>query len=456
MRKTTLFVLSSLLLNGICIQNLNAQQGTSSPYSRYAFGELTGTSLTAYSSWGSSSIAVSDTTLINLSNPASFSNIMPHRPIFDIGIGANAMTIQSAESSEKTRTAGLRNIALAFPVNKKLGFAFGLLPFSGVGYNMKSVVAEPNIGNVTYSFKGAGGLNQLFLGTGVKLINNNKHVLSLGAKGSYLFGNILRERKANFPAYTGILNSKVKHNTIVSDFVFDAGMHYRITLKDTASSRHWLNIGATFSLPSEVKARQEMLSYTFASSFTEVLVDTVEYIDTIKGHMNFPKKIGAAVSYDIVRSKGKGQYSRYTFNLQFETQDWAQYAEMFGNQRVEDQLSNSNTAGFGFQFIPVLSKDLDLNKVKIWHLINYRVGARYSNTYLQLNNTQLTQYGISFGFGIPLLYSGSPSMINLGVEFGKRGTTENNLLQENFINFSVGFSISPGSYDGWFYKRKYD
>ncbi len=85
------------------------------------------------------------------------------------------------------------------------------------------------------------------------------------------------------------------------------------------------------------------------------------------------------------------------------------------------------------------------------------MGLRYSDTYLQLNNNQLKQYGISFGLGIPLTNSTkSLSMINFGCEVGRKGTTENQLLQENFFNFFVGFSISPAIHEEWFHKRKYD
>lgn len=453
MRKTALTFFTFLTM--FCMSW--AQQGTSSPYSRYAFGELNSGSFSAYAGWGSANIAMADSFLLNVVNPASFANIMPHRPVFDIGVGGQLMEIRSSESAERTNTVGLRNIALGFPINKRSGFAFGLMPFSSVGYSMSSIVTESGIGDVTYSFSGKGGLNRLFLGYGAKLINNADNMLSIGAKGSYLFGNILRERKAVYPTYTGILNAKVRHNTIVSDFIFDFGIHYRYRLVNSKGSRQWINAGLSYSLPSEVSARQEMLSYTYKTTFTENLIDTVEYIDTTKGIMNFPQKIGAGISYEINKTHSSGgAFTRYVFNLQFETQDWARYAEVFGENRVEDQLRNSNSLAFGFQVTPYASPDINLEKAKIWDLTNYRLGFRYSNTYLQINDTQLKQYGISFGFGIPLLYSSSLSMINLGVEIGKRGTTENSLLEENFINFHVGFSISPGSYEGWFYKRKYD
>jgi len=44
------------------------------------------------------------------------------------------------------------------------------------------------------------------------------------------------------------------------------------------------------------------------------------------------------------------------------------------------------------------------------------------------------------------------SNANLGVEFGRRGTTNENLIQENFINLNVSLSLNAR----WFNKRKYN
>jgi hypothetical protein len=81
--------------------------------------------------------------------------------------------------------------------------------------------------------------------------------------------------------------------------------------------------------------------------------------------------------------------------------------------------------------------------------MTYRVGARYNNSYLNLYDTQISEYGISFGVGFPM--KKSKTGIDLSVEIGRRGTTKNNLIQENFINFSLGVSIQ----EIWFYKRQY-
>lgn len=76
--------------------------------------------------------------------------------------------------------------------------------------------------------------------------------------------------------------------------------------------------------------------------------------------------------------------------------------------------------------------------------IVYRAGFRYENTGLIVNDKDINNYGMNFGLGLPL----GNSKLDLGFEFGKRGTTTNNLIQENYFNLSVGISIS----DKWFRK----
>ena len=74
---------------------------------------------------------------------------------------------------------------------------------------------------------------------------------------------------------------------------------------------------------------------------------------------------------------------------------------------------------------------------------------RYENTYLEINNTPIKEFGISFGLGFP--FRRSKSNLNFAFEIGNRGTVENNLVQENFYKFTFGLSI----YERWFVKSKY-
>ncbi|MDD4529630.1 MAG: hypothetical protein PHX48_07095, partial [Bacteroidales bacterium] len=80
---------------------------------------------------------------------------------------------------------------------------------------------------------------------------------------------------------------------------------------------------------------------------------------------------------------------------------------------------------------------------------SYRFGFFYDDGMLELNNTRINQYGISCGFGFPIKKSNT--MINLSLEYIKRGTTQNNLIQEDYFRLGLSFSAK----DLWFFKRKY-
>ena len=67
-----------------------------------------------------------------------------------------------------------------------------------------------------------------------------------------------------------------------------------------------------------------------------------------------------------------------------------------------------------------------------------------------LVSAQHLKLRISFGLGIPA--GGLFSNVNTTVEFGKRGTTNENLVEENFVNFQLSLSLN----DRWFIKRKYN
>jgi hypothetical protein len=87
---------------------------------------------------------------------------------------------------------------------------------------------------------------------------------------------------------------------------------------------------------------------------------------------------------------------------------------------------------------------------RYWQRVVYRGGMRYEGTGLVVNGEDINEFGISFGVGLP---SGKLfTNINLGVEFGSRGTTNSGLIKEDFFNTFLSLSLN----DRWFEKRYYD
>ncbi|MCY1380410.1 hypothetical protein D9M69_682310 [compost metagenome] len=57
---------------------------------------------------------------------------------------------------------------------------------------------------------------------------------------------------------------------------------------------------------------------------------------------------------------------------------------------------------------------------------------------------------MTMGLGLPI--GGSFSNINVGFEYGRRGTTHAGLIKETYANIFVSLSLN----DRWFVKRKYE
>ena len=86
----------------------------------------------------------------------------------------------------------------------------------------------------------------------------------------------------------------------------------------------------------------------------------------------------------------------------------------------------------------------------MWHI---GLGVQYGKDYIKVDG-DLPIWGFTAGASLPMrkaAYTNQYSMINLGLEYGQRGNSENQ-VRESFFRFSLGLSLS----DLWFVKRKYD
>jgi hypothetical protein len=71
--------------------------------------------------------------------------------------------------------------------------------------------------------------------------------------------------------------------------------------------------------------------------------------------------------------------------------------------------------------------------------VAYRIGGYYDASYLVLNGVSLNEYGVSAGIGFPIW---AESRISLGVQYGWRGTTENQLQKDRILRISASMNIS--------------
>lgn len=456
--RNSLFALLMLLGTSISW----AQTNNSSPYTRYAFGEINRGTAAAYFGMGSVVVPMADMNLVNVANPASYSYIRRYKPVFNVGVNGRFLNLSTGSATQKTSAFGLGEFIVGLPVGKNGGAAFGVLPYSTVGYQVIDTDIQPSIGKIDYIYEGEGGINRAFVGFSRKVVDVSEVFqtdsvayrsgtsLSVGANVSYLFGRYSKIRTTDFQDFS-FLDSRTKNSVQVSDFMFDAGIHFKKKFganPDNGRNGIVLNAGATFTVGRDVNAKQSEFTYTYRSrTNSEIFEDTISYNDQVKGTLTLPVAVGLGASLTFK--------DKIKWGVEFRMQDWSQYKESFGGVIVQDQLSGAYGLSTGIEIQP--SNDYKtLLEASAFKFAKYRLGFRYDRTALQLNGTNLDEIGMSFGISLPMIYSRTFSMLNVGVELGQKGTTANNLIQERFIGLKLGLTITPGRFDNWFYKRKYN
>lgn len=405
-----------------------AQARISSPYSRFGVGELWHNNYsTVLSGMGNVGLAIQSDAFINIKNPASYAAFDSTSFLFDLSGMGSYTTLKTSEITQEADYASLGYILFGTPVTKWWKASFGLVPFSNVGYSVFVDKPVDGVGRVRNIYEGSGGLNQLHLGNGFNITPN----FSLGFNAAYVWGVIDTRRRVTFPDSLFMISTRIDNFDHVSDFMFDFGAQYFVPLKKDMV----LGLGLVYKPQLSINTTRKYLGQTYFGSSdnnVELPRDTVAYDPSNKGTLEFPMGFGGGVSLI--------QYDRFVISMDVNWRNWKEY-QAFGRS---DSLQNSLSLNFGGEYIPKHN-----SITSYWHRVRYRLGVRYENTYLEINNQAIKEFGISFGLGFP--FNRSKSMINFAFEFGNKGTVENRLVKENFFKLTFGLTI----YERWFVKNKY-
>ncbi len=416
------FYLAFLVLSSALYNSLSAQTGSLSPYSRYGIGDISKEGFTSQAGMGGLGAALSSPNSINIINPASYT--ADSMIVFEFGAFGEMRKLERNSGSTNQNSASFSYFSLAFPVvRNKASVAFGLIPYSSVGYEIQVDETDvPDIGTIRYLYEGAGGFNKFFIGTGVKLGSH----LSLGINASYLFGTINQIKSIEFPDGVNFFNTRYVDAITAKGFYFNYGILY----EGTVFSNLRLTAGITGTYSGKVNAvnNQYYFNYVISPlSGGELLKDSVQNEQQARGKIALPDNIRGGIMI--------GRPGKWQAGVDVAYNNWANY-ESFGSN---DSLKNSYTIHIGGE--------------RTGEKVIYRLGAYYGSTFLNLRNTQLDEYGITFGLGLNKLFpKRPPSGINIAIEAGRRGTTKNNLIREQYLKLHLGFSLT----DIWFIKPKYD
>jgi hypothetical protein len=448
-----LTVLSTISILGF------AQKGTQSPYSVFGLGELNNGQYAYFMGMGNVLTANTDSTIVNQNNPASYPFIARFRPLFQIALNGKFSTFSDASgASSKQRQLGLNQFQMGLPIAKNWGGSFGISPYSSTGY---TIVNSNITDGDTISQKineGGGTVSKFHVGAAYKRKIGGSALVSLGFNFNVLFGANEKIQSFEYYGYPDLaLHSRVVDKTRLKGFNYDIGLIYEQKFK-----RNSLSFGATYSPAALLNANQDVLSFAYSESYygnfsyNLGISDTVEYVSDNAGKINIPDAFKVGLEYRIYGDPEKGQSYLLKLSTDVKIQSWSNYYEEFNGNKTENIYKDRMDLGFGIQYSPNVGRSANDNLVPWLGKLHYRLGANYTSTELFVNDQQLTDYGMSFGLGIPVTANYSNTNINLGVKYGSLGTTDFNLIKENYLGVYFGITISPGVYDRWFLKRKYD
>jgi|SRR5690554_41920 len=394
-----------------------AQEGTTSPYSYYGIGTLKFRGTVENRAMGGLGI-FADSIHLNLQNPAAYSDLK--LTTFAAAVSYQRSAQKSQENSHSASTTTLDYFGLGIPMGK-FGMGFGLLPYSSVGYDFYTELSD---GVTEYS--GEGGLNRTYLSLAYQVTPK----LSIGIDGHYNFGKIENQTVSQ----KSILQygTRTIDNSKLGGFTFNIGALYRTMITQKLE----LTGSATYTPETSLSSKNERKIASVEVTQTGIRTIDERVIEVADTDFSFPSQVtlGAAIS----------KPQQWGMGIEYTNQQWNKI-----NSKITDSeratYKNASTFRLGGYYIPEYNSFTNYYKRVV-----YRAGMRYEQTGLSLDGQDINEFGISFGLGMPVgrLFSN----INLGLEVGRRGTKSNGLIQENFFNASLSFSLN----DLWFEKRLYN
>ncbi len=402
---------------------LLAQRQTTSPFSRYGYGDIY-TNTTAYNqAMGGISIGLLSPTQINLVNPAHQSSIKGETFLFNVGLGANIRKAEENNISATQTSAGIESFSLAFPIiPNRWGCAVGMLPFNSVGYNMSYSDSLAQ-----YSYKGDGGINQFVLSTGVRIYKG----LSLGANMAYLFGTT-NYTGENFFEESSAFYSRKDLEYKTTGFLWGLGLQYNWKINEEKT----LTFGATWK-------KEQTLSYKATETFNSYIISGVTEIgkDTItqnitSAHTDIPNELALGIGFKAE--------NKYVLGIDAGLQNWEDIS-CYGTK--DKNLTTTKYIKLGGELVP------DYKSSKFYKRIPIRLGAHYADLPVifasEGKTAQAQEYGVTIGSQIKSRHT--QNSLALAVDFGSRGNKSlAKSLHETYMQIKINVTLQ----EVWFSKRK--
>ena len=422
------FVLASLTTSAF------AQSNTNSPYSQFGLGDITDQSVSFNKGMNGVGLAMRRGNEVNPMNPASYSAIDSLTMLFDAGLSGQITNFKENGKSLNGKSGGFDYAVGQFRAFKNVGVAFGVLPYSNIGYKYQSSQtlndAEKTVTQTV--FEGSGGLHQLFIGAGVRPFKP----LSLGFNLSYFWGDYDRGVGSVESSQLSVLTKEYRAD--ISSYKLDFGVQLELPL----SKQDNITLGATWSPGHSLKSDPECLITNIKTTISKADTTTFKLTDGL----SIPTSYGFGIAYNHAQN--------FRVGADFTMQKW-------GSVDMPQLVTDAQTGVTSYTLKSGLLKDCyRVNVGAEWtprpmgrnflQRVRYRAGVGMATPYYYINGKEgPKELSASIGFGIPIMNGyNNRSLLSISGQYVHRSA--DNLIKESTFRINIGFTFN----ERWFAKWK--
>lgn len=415
------------LSSGVAAQG---QNNYGSIYSLYGMGERLDLESSQSAMLGRAGVTLRSGVYASFSNPALWSDLT----VTTFSAGANVTTVRSEDAGgeESVGTAGdLVGLHLGIPLLPgRLGMTFAYGPYSRVNYRAAirdSVSVEGDMVPYTLNLEGAGGLQQLSAGLGVRIGS----AIQVGARGDVVVGTEEYLQRTDFDD-AAYVETRQARATRVRGLTGTVGA--AATLAHLAAEDDALTVGAALTLPTDLSTSRTV---TLGES-----LDRDTLAASVDGDATLPLLLRGGITY---RSG-----PRWLATVDALYEPWSQFESTLpvggydpaGDNVLQDRLR----LGGGFEVTPG-GRDRRAGALR---RSSYRLGAYVENGLYAPSGLDVTTVALTGGLSVPNRFTGA--RFDLGFEVGTRGSTEDVLVRDTFVKGTFTFNFG----ERWFVRRRFN
>ncbi|WP_420457564.1 hypothetical protein [Rubrivirga sp.] len=414
------------------------QNNYGSIYSLYGLGERVEFGSSQSTMLGNGAAALRSGSYVNLSNPALWSD----QALTTFSAGASIATVRAEDALTEGTSVGtagdLSSLHLGLPlIPSRLGLTLAYRPYSRVNYRAAvddSLSVEGEMAPYTLNQEGAGGLQQLSAGLGLRLGS----AVQVGASADVIFGNQELLQRTQFDdrlAYAETRQARVTRLRGVT-----ATLGAAVTARALARDDDALTVAGALTLPTDLGGSRTV---TLGESLDRDTLRAPDGSLSLDGDVRLPLSARAGVTY----LSGL----RWLATLDASYEPWSAFESTlpvggFDPGQGLDQLRDRVRVGGGVEVTPA-GRD---RRAGVFQRSSYRIGGYAERGLYAPAGQDVTTVALTGGVSIPNRLTGA--RIDLGLEAGTRGSAEGVLVRDTFLKGTVTLNFG----ERWFVQRRFD